>query len=58
MSQVNLDALIKRDDLFKVGDDDNDSQEIPDYKELRIDSDLNLYIPVKLTTLFRGKLTT
>jgi hypothetical protein len=41
MSQVNLDALIKRDDLFKINDDDNDSQEIPQFKELRIDSDLN-----------------
>lgn len=41
MSQlVNLDALIKREDLFKTIDDTG-LQESPDYKELRIDADLN-----------------
>jgi hypothetical protein len=41
MSQVNLDALIKREDLFKVSDDDSGFNEIPDNKVYRIDADLN-----------------
>ena len=41
MSQVNLDALIKREDLYIAIDDNTDLQEKPEYKELRIDSDLN-----------------
>ncbi|MEO6837956.1 MAG: DUF262 domain-containing protein, partial [Ginsengibacter sp.] len=41
MSQVNLDALIKREDLYIAKDDNTDLQEKPEYKELRIDSDLN-----------------
>jgi hypothetical protein len=40
MLQVNLDALIKREDLYKTVEDPT-AAEIPDYKELRIDSDLN-----------------
>lgn len=41
MSQVNLDALIKREDLYIAVDDNTELQEKPEYKELRIDSDLN-----------------
>ncbi len=41
MSQVNLDALIKREDLFKGEPNETEIQEKPDFKELRIDSDLN-----------------
>ena len=40
MSQVNLDALIKREDLFKTVEDEPEVEK-PEYKELRIDSDLN-----------------
>lgn len=41
MSQVNLDALIPREDLFKISDDDQLAQIIPpDFRSVRIDSDL------------------
>src|SRR5436853_6993678 len=40
-AQVNLDALIKREDLFKVSDDDAGLSEIPENKTFRIDADLN-----------------
>ena len=39
--QVNLDALIKREDLFKIIGDDSGLSEIPDTKIFRIDADLN-----------------
>jgi hypothetical protein len=39
MHQVNLDALIKREDLFKIGTE-TDNTDKPDYEVLRIDSDL------------------
>lgn len=39
--QVNLDALIKREDLFKMTDDDSGFSEIPENKIFRIDADLN-----------------
>lgn len=39
MNQVNLDALIKREDLFKIGTE-TDNTDKPDYEVLRIDSDL------------------
>jgi hypothetical protein len=38
-AQVNLDALIKREDLFKEGTE-TDNTDKPDYEVLRIDSDL------------------
>lgn len=40
MSKVNLDALIPREDLFIVGDNNTEYQK-PDYLVLRIDADLN-----------------
>lgn len=41
MSQVNLDALIKREDLFKMSDEDSGLTEISDNKTFRLDADLN-----------------
>lgn len=40
-AQVNLDALIKREDLFKLSDDDSIVSENPENKTFRIDADLN-----------------
>jgi len=39
--QVNLDALVKREDLFKITGDDSGLSEIPENKIFRIDADLN-----------------
>lgn len=44
MSQVNLDALIKREDLFKI--EDSEKAKRPDLREIRLDADL------KPSTLF------
>lgn len=41
MSEVNLDALIKREDLFKLSDDEGGLNAASDNKILRIDADLN-----------------
>lgn len=41
MSQVNLDALIKREDLFIVQNDVVEQEEIPNIPTIRIDSDLS-----------------
>lgn len=39
-AEVNLDALIKREDLFKMSDDESGLNEMSDTKVLRIDADL------------------